>query len=280
MSLHILVVYDRADLRRNRFFASALRESAEARGLSAQILTSEELRRSSLPSNYRTSTTLRRPSVVLSRSRDLELRRSLESRGIPVVSPSEILAVANDKVETERFARTVGVPALPIASNLNPAEPPMAYPFILKDRFGHGGTSVRLIKTAEDYHTTLTGLPTIAWVAQPYLPTATLEARVYILGRSRPWTIEKISHDGLRSNLSFGATTRLSSLDNNAAHVVEACRSQLPDGFYGIDIVWDQDKRPLLHEIEDPVGTRALYQHGIDAARAVIDYISEIHYLS
>jgi glutathione synthase/RimK-type ligase-like ATP-grasp enzyme len=245
--------------------------------MTAQVITSEAILADSTTLDAVCSPTSHEPTVILSRSREIKLRRFLENRGLSMLSPSTILQVAHDKVETERFARRIGVSSLPTFADLDPYTPPIEFPLVLKDRFGHGGSSVTVITSHREYAMTIAASPEVEWICQPYLSTATVEARTYILGRRRLWTVRKISVDGVRANLSRGALTELSHLDAAAVEVVEACVSALPSGFYGIDIVWDEQGTPLLAEIEDPVGTRALYRHKIDVAATVIDYVSH-HY--
>ena len=88
------------------------------------------------------------PDAVVSRMRDWKLSESLESAGARVFNSSMVSRVCNDKLETYRFAESLGIPVLGCSM---PGEPlPPGPPWVVKSRFGHGGTEVHMASSEEE----------------------------------------------------------------------------------------------------------------------------------
>ncbi len=234
------ILYDRSDLEVNRFFAGKLEEGLEGHGFDASVVTAD-----AIPEGT--------PDVVVNRSRDWELARDLESRGARVFNSSEVSRIANDKLESYRLARKVGVPFLPISV---PGEPlPPGPPWVVKSRSGHGGTEVFRADSIEEVQSACAG------IGDPLIQTMASEPgrdmRAYVLdGKILACVMRSNGHD-FRANYKLGGSIELCDPPEGVAGMVSRLCDALPSDLIGIDFVFDG--KPMFNEIEDAVGTRMLY---------------------
>jgi len=234
------ILYDRSDLGINRFFAEKLREGLEGHGFDASVVTTD-----ALPEGT--------PDAVVNRSRDWRLARDLESRGARVFNTSEVSRVCNDKLESYRLARKVGVPFLPISV---PEEPlPPGPPWVVKSRSGHGGTQVFKADSPEEV------LSACAGIDDPIVQTMASEPgrdmRAYVLDGEVIACVMRSNWHDFRANYKLGGSIELCDPPAGVAGMVSRLCDALPSDLVGIDFVFDG--RPMFNEMEDAVGTRMLY---------------------
>jgi ribosomal protein S6--L-glutamate ligase/gamma-F420-2:alpha-L-glutamate ligase len=130
------------------------------------------------------------------------------------------------------------------------------YPYVVKDRFGHGGTQVYLINQIEDIQDFFY---TENFIQQPLGPQPGKDLRVYILNNEIIASVLRSHPTDFRSNYSLGGNIELYTLDEAQEKAVKRILNILPLDYGGIDFLFDENNQLILNEIEDVVGARMLY---------------------
>ncbi|MCR5809029.1 MAG: hypothetical protein K6G56_05650 [Clostridiales bacterium] len=216
-------------------------------------------------------------AFVINRGRDHELTRLLEGAGVRVTNPSVLTETANDKLTTfERLSPIVPM----LETKLLPAsgEPPLPYPFVAKPAGGHGGSGVTMIKNEaelEAYRALRLGKT----VVQPVASELGRDMRVYVIGGKPVAAALRSSDSDFRSNFSLGGSAKIvpaDSLGEDEKRIVRLVSLALPLHYAGVDIMRDRG-RPILNEIEDPVGARMLFINtDIDPAALHVRFAAEL----
>ncbi len=272
MPRRALIVYARGDLVINAYFAARLRKSVAETGLSPFVVTSQSL----LATSQNQLKELKELSaIVIFRSRNVSLSKGLEEIGFKVVNRSSLLEVATDKLKTFEFCHNHGIPTVqtvPLDASIV-AELLSTQPVVIKDRFGHGGSSVSLLKNENDAYAYLSNASAADFVVQPFIDDVLYEWRAYVIGINVAYWVRKTPRTGeFRANLSQGAKITVATPPNAVSVVVNKAVSHLGEGVYGIDVL-DTTQGALLGEIEDPVGYRSLYQlHCLDPTKPLANY--------
>ncbi len=237
------IIYDENDLEVNRFFAESLRDHGRRLGMDAGIVTT-----GSLPEGV--------PDAAVNRSRDHGLAARLESEGCRVFNRSDITELCNDKAATYRFAESAGIPVMDWS--LPGEDLPPGPPWVVKSAGGHGGTEVFMAEDRDGVE----GLCGRLKGRNPLIQTVASETgrdiRVYVLGGRVLGAVERTSQTDFRSNYKLGGSARLCDVPEDGMRIVEEVCSRLSPDLIGVDLVFDGG-RARLNELEDPVGTRMLY---------------------
>ena len=241
MARRVAVYYDPIQLDRNQFFLSSLVAAGGVVGVDVvPIVGSDALR----------ATDVARIDVIIVRSRSLRERLWLKQR-VPRVVNSPLLAMlGNDKLAQYLWAQRQGIltPPLYLPGAIGSA-------WVRKPRWGHGGRSVELMRDHGWFSWTS------AMLAQAYLPEAWRDRRHYVVGREIVATVERLATDGMHSNVAMGASARRVRASDDEYRFVKTIIGLLGPGYYGVDVCTGPDG-PVLMEIEDVVGSRALYALG------------------
>jgi len=256
------ILYDRADLEKNRFFAERLRDSGSSMGLGCDIVISDSID----PGDA--------PDVVVSRSRDHRLICEIEDSGATVYNRSSVTRICCDKAETYRFAAGLGMPIPPYS--LSPDSLPPGPPWVVKSRIGHGGSEVFEARSREEVAALMDQNESRLPMVQSMAPVRGRDMRCYVLGGRVIASVMRSSDIDFRANFSLGGRAKL--VDPPAA-AVEMIRKMVPElmpDFVGFDFLFGEDGEVYLNEIEDPVGTRMLYElTDLDAASLYMRYVAD-----
>lgn len=209
----------------------------------------------------------------------------MESRGIRVVNGSVATELAGDKWKFARWCSATGT-AHPETLLIIPSDhhPPMAYPFIIKPRFGKMGRGVLLVESEAEWSALRESgeLAHSGHLAQEYVAASRgRDIRFFFAGfgdggKMAPVCVIRQGH-GLTSNAHGGGS--MSLFDAPPALRSEAERIFTASGLiYGtVDFLFlDERSRTFtVCEINANPGFEALEQlDGIDAARAILQSLA------
>ena len=250
------ILYDTVDLEKNGFFAERLRTCGEALGMGTRVVTTD-----SIPDEV--------PDVVVSRQRDWELSRTLESEGALVFNGSEVCRVCNDKMATYMVAGSLDIPYLTFS--LPGGDLPPGPPWVVKSRSGHGGSQVSMAHDEEELDDLCGGMddPLIQEVAS----VTGRDMRAYVLDGEVIACVMRSSDRDFRANFSLGGRAELYEPPEECLGIVERIVGRLAPTFVGVDFTFG-DGCVYLNEIEDVVGTRMLYSlTDLDPARLLMESV-------
>lgn len=293
------LIYNRVDYEKNRFFADRLITSGMERGLNIRHLFAEEIRtgihggKLSVEPSPQPLLQLnphplapspegsgRLPDFVINRTRDYLLARCLEQAGCRVFNSAEAARICNDKIETHLLAARLGIPQVDTAFCRNEPQAVkshgLGYPVVVKSPYGHGGGEVFLANDEGELTAASSLLRCDRAIIQRLCGRPGEDVRAYVLGGRILSAVKRMSAGGFRSNLSLGGSAEPYELGPDGRRYVEGILRELPLDYAGIDFILDESGGLLFNELEDAVGSRALYGLGIcDAAALYADYIAE-----
>jgi glutathione synthase/RimK-type ligase-like ATP-grasp enzyme len=230
----IAVLYEAADLARNRWFAARLQEVGAAGGCEVIIVTTDE--------------PLPRCDAVICRDRSVRRRASLEETVGLVVNPSLVALVGNDKLAQHRWLDLHGFPHPSLVRG------PTNSVLIEKPRSGHGGRAVGMLARV--------GADRGGWelmVRERPVGTLGRSVRAVMLFGALLGAFARVHPHDFRANASLGAEVIPWSLEGPASVLVSQVAAKLGPGYYGIDLLFD-GALPVVGEIEDVVGARSLWR--------------------
>lgn len=254
MTMECWILYDRADLEHNRFFAERLRGNGERLGIRTRVVTTDCMDGV--------------PDVVVSRARDWRISERLESLGARVFNDSRTCRVCNDKLGTYRMAGKLGIPFLPcsVPGEDLPGEPP----WVVKSRSGHGGGQVAMADDTDELADLIYRIPDP--IIQQVAPVLGRDMRAYVLDGEVLACVMRSSENDFRANYSLGGRAELCEPPEECLKIIEKVVSELHPTFVGVDFVFGD--RPYLNEVEDVVGTRMLYSlTDLDPARLLMESV-------
>ena len=262
-----VILYERADAEKNRVLINKYSAALKKRGAAPSLILTDRLDGAAVLSMAHGA------ELVINRTRSALLTKYLEEHGLFVTNPSPVTETANDKYLTYERLRAL-VPMLETRL-LTGDEPPLAFPFVAKPAAGHGGNGVSMIKDEADLAAYREAHPEKS-VVQPLASTLGRDMRVYVIGRRPVCAMLRESDADFRSNFSVGGRARMVPIDSLTAEergIVDRVCAELPLHYAGVDIIYDSG-RPILNEIEDPVGARMLYIYtDIDPAEEHVEYL-------
>ena len=256
MTMECWILYDRADLEHNRFFAERLRENGGRLGMRTRVVTTDSMDGV--------------PDLVVSRARDWHISERLESLGAWVFNDSRTCRVCNDKLETYKLAESLGIPYL--RCSLPGEAPPPGPPWVVKSRPGHGGRQVGMARDTVELEALLADLGEDALV-QEAAPVLGRDMRAYVLDGEVLACVMRSSDTDFRANFSLGGRAELCEPPGECLDVVEKIVRKLAPTFVGVDFTFG-DGCVYLNEVEDVVGTRMLYWlTDLDPARILMESV-------
>ncbi len=261
------LVYSAERLERNRSYARLYESWCDSKGICLEVVLAEDVSFGYAEDGPWFSSggkTVRVPQFAVFRCEDTDLRRALEAAGTLVNNSSRIGGLANDKLRTYELARSLSIPFLEIEAVCKSGKVHMDTPFVLKPRYGHGGSGVQLVQTGEDLKRLASDGLSLdnTWLAQRVAPVLGKDLRVYVLGnRVLAAMLRTATNEVFRSNYCLGGTAKRYILNNEQHGMVEKLASALGPGYYGIDFLVCEDDQLLFNEVEDVVGSRMLFDH-------------------
>ncbi|SHE65034.1 Glutathione synthase/RimK-type ligase, ATP-grasp superfamily [Ferrithrix thermotolerans DSM 19514] len=268
----VLILYSRHELKRNQFFVKQLRGALRGSGVKTKVLSTETIKNYS---NKGLASTCSDVALILMRSRDTSLATALSQLQIKVLNDPWLLKLATDKYSTYIFAKEMSI-ATPPTKVLTPEQLkdlPFDYPYVVKDRFGHGGDSVFLVSDPISAQRYIPCATSNNLVVQPFVHDVVAEWRAYVVGDEIFAWVKKVPRPGeFRANYACGSSISISAPPDEVHSVAKRIKSVLGSGLYGIDIIETRNSC-ILGEIEDPVGFRALYILGKDPTTAIANFV-------
>ncbi len=222
-----LLIYSRAEAKRNRFAAEKFETL-----LGARLVFEDEVDFGA-PADY-----------VINRTNNAEIAKGFEQRGVRVFNPFVLTALANDKQKCYEFMQAHGIEIMPI----NQTAPPL----VKKPRNGKGGAGVELITQGEI-------TPEESFVYQAPASDLGKDLRVWLIGGEIITAILRVSKSDFRSNFCLGGEALSYSLSEEEKALVMKISGLLAYDYIGIDFVFHHGKI-VFNEIEDSVGARMVYE--------------------
>lgn len=245
------LIYEEEGARRNEWFIAECLRCAKELGLDLRL---------KIVRDGRLSLSEETPDFALVRTIAPKFSRVLEEAGVTVVNGAETSRIANDKWETYRFAREVGLRGMPTRLSAECADcSPFGYPVVIKSRDGHGGREVFKLDSQKDYEAFWRMHSPERFITQAMCSEVGKDLRVYVLGGTVLAAVLRTSATDFRSNFSLGGEVRCVAVPAEVEQKLQILQEKLRLDFVGVDFIRHEGEW-ILNEIEDVVGCRMLYK--------------------
>ncbi|MET3574625.1 RimK family alpha-L-glutamate ligase [Bhargavaea ullalensis] len=257
-----VVYYRPEDAKTNAGFIRMLKEAADRAGHGLELVTE----RGKIPDSA---------DFVLFRDRDPELAHELEAAGHRLFNRAQVNRVANDKYATYELALLLGLPTVPTRRVAHPDEI-RSYPSVLKTIDGHGGTEVVRCLDKMDAGWFFSRHAGRRIIGQPFIESGAADVRLFMIGEEAVGAVKRTGSNGFKSNYTLGGRadpfSPTAGMEEAAAKIARALKSD----YIGVDFLLLPDGGFLLNEIEDPVGSRSLYDTSeVNIADRIMQRIAE-----
>ena len=274
------LLYRREDIDRNRRFADWFVEAGPEFGFEISLRLVDELTLQLPACGMARGAGEPLPAFALTRSRDGLVSTFLEGEGCRVFNTAAVTVAANDKMRSHLLAHRLGLPQVDMAFVPNDpaalAAQPLGWPVVAKHPGGHGGGQVVLVHTAEELWSAAASFGGERVLLQRLCAQPGVDLRVYVLGDRVLQAVCRTAAEGFRANLSLGGRAEAVATPPSVVRMVEEICRALPLDYAGIDFLPDGQGGWLFNEIEDAVGSRALYElGGFDVVRLYLAHVRD-----
>lgn len=258
------LIYSKGDALTNHSYIEWFQEEASQQNISLMLLLREDLQvgiEQQQPIIKHKQLKLSLPDFAIVRTIEPPINEMLEKLGIPVFNSAFISNLCNNKINTYQAMQSLGVPMTDtyfLGHQNITIDPPLPFPFIIKDAYGRGGENVQLISTEKDWKSQLENLPKSDYIIQSCDVQLGIDIRVFVIGKTIVGAVKRKNNDDFRANIKQGASAEVYTLRSQDQQMIEEIITAYDFGLVGIDFLVDHEENLLFNEIEDVVGSRTL----------------------
>src|SRR5699024_1428165 len=185
----------------------------------------------------------------------------LESSEVIVFNSSTIAHICNNKALTHHHMTGLSIPMVDtvfLKREDVTDQPPMPYPFVLKESAGRSGKQVYLIESQQDWNYYKSHLSMEDIIIQNYAVQLGKDFGVFFVEQEIICVVIRESKVNIHDNLIHGESAHLYEIKDAERRMIQKITTQLDFGMVGIDLLIGTDGSLLFNEIEDIVGSRTL----------------------
>lgn len=227
---------------------------------------------------------------ILFWDKDTKLALYLEQLGYPVFNSSGAIGICDDKALTHLtlMKNNIPMPETIIAPMtfanigytnydfLTQVADRLDFPMVVKECFGSFGQQVYLVNNYEELQKLMQSTTSKPLIFQRYISTSFgRDIRLQVVGDKVIAAMYRYSDNGdFRANLTIGGKMKpYIPTDEQCDLALRACHAIGLD-FAGVDILFGENDKPLICEVNSNAHFKNIFDcTGIDAAKAIIDYI-------
>ncbi|HZW67872.1 MAG TPA: hypothetical protein VFF20_04635 [Pseudogracilibacillus sp.] len=258
------LLYSEADADRNEQYINWLKEEGQAQGMTISLLYRHKLTigiSHNKPTVMYENKPIALPDFAIVRTIEPVIQQLFEAMDIPSFNSFSVADLTNHKSRTYIEMNKLGVPILSTfftSKKELPAEPPLPYPFIIKEATGRGGSGVHYINSEIEWHDSLSKIKSSDLVIQDAHVKLGMDLRVFVIGKEIIAAVLRKNDHDFRANYSLGGNAELYSLSDCETKLVQKIVDHFSFDLVGIDFLIGHHDELIFNEIEDVVGSRIL----------------------
>lgn len=256
-----IIIYNSLDIAKNKWFISSIINSFKEKDINVELIEESTL-------DYKS---LNCVDFAIYRGRDYRISKSIEDEGILVINNSKTNKIANDKYLFYQYLVGYSFPCMETYSSIDEVR---SSPFVAKPIDGHGGNGVYLLVSKEEYLEKVDLKDRSKYIFQKPSSNLGIDLRVYVLNKKIYGSVLRKAKEGeFRSNFSLGGNVTYFDPPIEIKEMALKIANEFDSFFVGIDFIVDKGNW-IVNEMEDPVGTKMLYQ--TSSKNVVSDYVNEM----
>ena len=258
------LIYDEKGAKRNEWFINELILEGKKLGIEIVLkIFSKSLNEFKKPL----------PDFVIVRVIEPKVNAFFEKRNIQSFNNYKTSLIANSKWNTFKTCEKLNIQTMKTLLINKNSKRKLDFPFVVKSLDGHGGEEVFLIKNQKEFSSF--NFEKEKYICQEFCSCPGKDMRVYVLGGKIIAGILRTSKTDFRSNFSLGGSVKKTRVNKEQKSQIKKIYEHLKFDFVGIDFIY-HNKKWVLNEIEDVVGSRMLYKTtGLNVASIYIKNISK-----
>ena len=197
--------------------------------------------------------------------------------GVNIFNSPTISKICNDKALTHFEINKLRIPMVDTffiqKSNLR-KEPPIPYPFVIKDAKSRGGKHVFFVHNKKEWFDCISTLSSHELIIQSCQVQLGKDIRIFVVGKQIIGAVLRESASDFRANYKLGGSATWYELNEKEIQLVKKITNHFNFGMVGIDFLIGLDGNLIFNEIEDVVGSRTL--SAVSDKNIVRDYITLI----
>ena len=261
--MEVWLIYSESGASENRDYIHWFIDEAKKQGLHMSLVLREDLmigiyqNKSAI---FKDNTPVLPPEAAVVRTIDPLLSMHLEQLGTTVFNSAEVSRICNHKGLTHHTVNQLGIPMMDtfyFTKSELPVQPPLNYPFVIKNVHGRGGKEVFYIENDADWMQSKKKL-SCEIILQAADVQLGKDLRVYIIGKEIIASVLRESDVDFRANFTLGGNASLYQLKEEEEKLVKKIISHFEFDLVGVDFLIGKNGELLFNEIEDIVGSRTL----------------------
>src|SRR5699024_5838451 len=235
------LLYSEADADRNEQYINWLKEEGQAQGMTISLLYRHKLTigiSHNKPTVMYENKPIALPDFAIVRTIEPVIQQLFEAMDIPSFNSFSVADLTNHKSRTYIEMNKLGVPILSTfftSKKELPAEPPLPYPFIIKEATGRGGSGVHYINSEIEWHDSLSKIKSSDLVIQDAHVKLGMALRVFVIAKEIIAAVLRKNDHDFRANYSLGGNAELYSLSDCETKLVQKIVDHFSFDLVGID---------------------------------------------
>lgn len=259
------LIYHKKDAMENHSYIDWFIEEANKQQVDLKLIYRETLQigiKKNKPVIYVDEKYCPKPDFVIIRVMEPTLQLQFEAMTIPTFNDSYVAQICNHKSLTYLEMSNLNIPIVPtyfLTKQALSKEPPLSFPFVVKEATGRGGQQVFLIKNKSQWEQASEKLYTNDILVQStegiHLGK---DVRVFVIGTEIVAAVLRENDHDFRANFKLGGKASLFHLTPDMQKMIHNIINHFEFGLVGIDFLLHKDGHLIFNEIEDVVGSRIL----------------------
>lgn len=259
----IWLIYNKSGAEINKGYITWFIEEANKQGIHMKLVIRETLRigiQNNIPIVFIDGVETSLPDAAVIRTIDSLLSLHLEDMDVKVFNSAQVSRICNHKGLTHQVVNKLGVPMVDTFYYTKTGlttDPPLPYPFVIKNVHGRGGNEVFLVQDKKDWMNSEVKLSQEVVIQSADVQLGK-DLRVYIVGNEIIAAVLRESNIDFRANYTLGGSASLYKLNEEEVKIIQRITSHFDFDMVGIDFLIGKNGELLFNEIEDIVGSRTL----------------------
>jgi [lysine-biosynthesis-protein LysW]--L-2-aminoadipate ligase len=223
----------------------------------------------------------------VAQQRTYHLVTMLEAWGIPVINPSALLEVCNDKIRTSALLARAGVPqprlrvAFSAEQAIQAAEE-LGYPVVVKPPVGSWGRLLAKVNDRDaaeavfEHKETLGSFHHGTFYIQEYIEKGGRDIRAFVVGGETICAIYRTSEHWITNTARGGAASNC-PVTFEIAEICARVARTLGHGLLAVDLFEDPNRGLLVNEVNATMEFRnSIHTTGVNIPGRIIDYALDV----
>src|SRR5690625_1468967 len=201
------------------------------------------------------------PDFAIIRTVEPILQTYFDACNVLTFNSAQTSYLCNHKTLTHMEVNKLNIPMVStyfISQATAPDNPPLPYPFIIKEANGRSGKQVHFVHNHKEWKQIIATVTTNDLLVQAANVKLGKDVRVFVIGNEIIDAVLRVNKHDFRANYSLGGSAYPYVLSANERSMIQKIIDHFDFDLVGIDFLISKQDQLLFNELEDVVGSRIL----------------------